>query len=166
MPETTVSTTHVAMTLSAVRKRYKAPPAGYSANGWRAQSAFWGNLRGTIYICERILITRIILHRPRGGPVATTLLLRGCHHWAGNLTSRKTWLDLGYICGWLRLVFVTVWALPRSTLIRVGIAHVRSSIYVAHPTSDSQFSAVFPLFLYRYSFNCFLLCKLMCTKYV
>jgi hypothetical protein len=38
--------------------------------------------------------------------------------------------------------FVTVWALPRPTLVRVGIAHVRSSIYVAHPTSGSQFSAV------------------------
>jgi hypothetical protein len=38
--------------------------------------------------------------------------------------------------------FVTVWALPRSTLVRVGIAHVRSSIYVAQPTLDSQFSAI------------------------
>jgi hypothetical protein len=47
-------------------------------------------------------------------------------------------------------VNVTVWALPRSTLIRVGIAHVRLSIYVAHPTSDSQFSAVLPLFLHRH----------------
>ena len=37
---------------------------------------------------------------------------------------------------------VTVWTLPKSTLVRVGIAHVRSSIYVAQPTSDSQFSAV------------------------
>jgi hypothetical protein len=41
-------------------------------------------------------------------------------------------------------VVVTVWALPKSTLVRVGIAHVRLSIYVAHPTSDSQFSAVLP----------------------
>jgi hypothetical protein len=40
---------------------------------------------------------------------------------------------------------VTVWALPRPTLVRVGIAHVRSSIYVAQPTSGSQFSAVPPL---------------------
>jgi hypothetical protein len=39
---------------------------------------------------------------------------------------------------------VTVWALPRSILIRVGIDHVRSSIYVAQPTSDSQSSAVLP----------------------
>lgn len=35
--------------------------------------------------------------------------------------------------------------MPRSTLVRVRIAHVRSSIYVAQPTSDSQFSAVLPL---------------------
>jgi hypothetical protein len=42
-------------------------------------------------------------------------------------------------------IFVTVWALPRPTLVRVGIAHVRSSIYVAQPTSGSQFSAVPPL---------------------
>jgi hypothetical protein len=48
---------------------------------------------------------------------------------------------------------VTVWALPRSTLVRVGIAHVRSSIYVAHPTSDSQFSAVLPLSSHRYSYE-------------
>jgi hypothetical protein len=34
--------------------------------------------------------------------------------------------------------------LPRSTLVRVGIAHVRSSIYVAQSTSDSQSSAVLP----------------------
>ncbi|KAF2036456.1 hypothetical protein EK21DRAFT_83426 [Setomelanomma holmii] len=33
--------------------------------------------------------------------------------------------------------YVTVWALPRSTLVQVGIAHVRQSIYVAPPTSDS-----------------------------
>jgi hypothetical protein len=45
---------------------------------------------------------------------------------------------------------VTVWALPKSTLVRVGIAHVRSSIYVAHPTSDSQFSAVLLLSSHRY----------------
>jgi hypothetical protein len=45
---------------------------------------------------------------------------------------------------------VTVWALPESTLVRVGIAHVRSSIYVAQPTSDSQFSSVFPLSSHRY----------------
>ena len=32
--------------------------------------------------------------------------------------------------------------MPRSTLVRVGIAHVRSSIYVAQPTSNSQFSMV------------------------
>jgi hypothetical protein len=47
--------------------------------------------------------------------------------------------------------FVTVWALPRSTLIRVGIAHVRSSIYVAHPTSYSQLSAVLLLSSHRYN---------------
>jgi hypothetical protein len=41
--------------------------------------------------------------------------------------------------------FVTVWALPRPTLVRVRIAHVRSSIYVAQPTLGSQFSAVSPL---------------------
>jgi hypothetical protein len=45
---------------------------------------------------------------------------------------------------------VTVWALPRSTLVQVGIAHVQSSIYVAQPTSDSQFSAVLPLSSHRY----------------
>jgi hypothetical protein len=35
---------------------------------------------------------------------------------------------------------------PRPTLVpeRVGIAHVRPSIYVAQPTSGSQFSAVIP----------------------
>jgi hypothetical protein len=40
------------------------------------------------------------------------------------------------------LHIVTVWAVPRFTLVRVGIAYVRSSIYVAQPTSDSQSSAV------------------------
>jgi hypothetical protein len=45
--------------------------------------------------------------------------------------------------------YVTVWALPKSTLVRVGIAHVRSSIYVAHPTLDSQFSAVLLLSSHR-----------------
>jgi hypothetical protein len=50
---------------------------------------------------------------------------------------------------------VTVWALPRSTLVRVGIACVRSSIYVAHPTSDSQFSAVLPLSSHRYKLSFF-----------
>jgi hypothetical protein len=50
-----------------------------------------------------------------------------------------------------RVISVTVWALPRSTLVRVGIAHVRSSIYVAQPTSDSQFSAVLPLSSHRYN---------------
>ncbi|KAF1935462.1 hypothetical protein EJ02DRAFT_127485 [Clathrospora elynae] len=54
----------------------------------------------------------------------------------------KSWLDA-----------VTVWALPRSTLVRVGIAHVRSSIYVAQPTSDSQFSAVLPSLLHRHSYE-------------
>jgi hypothetical protein len=39
--------------------------------------------------------------------------------------------------------------LAQITPVRVGIAHVRSSIYVAHPTSDSQFSAVL-LFLHHY----------------
>jgi hypothetical protein len=48
---------------------------------------------------------------------------------------------------------VTVWALPKSTLVRVGIAHVRSSIYVAHPTLDSQFSAVLLLSSHRYSYE-------------
>jgi hypothetical protein len=48
------------------------------------------------------------------------------------------------------LEIVTVWALLRSTLVRVGIAHVRSSIYVAQPTSDSQFSAVLLLSSHRY----------------
>jgi hypothetical protein len=43
------------------------------------------------------------------------------------------------------VISVTVWALPRPTLVRVGIAHVQSSIYVAQPTSGSQFSAVPPL---------------------
>ena len=37
----------------------------------------------------------------------------------------------------VRLEAVTVWALPRSTLVRVGIADVRSSIYVAQPLSES-----------------------------
>jgi hypothetical protein len=49
-----------------------------------------------------------------------------------------------------RMKSVTVWALLRSTLVRVGIAHVRSSIYVAQPTSDSQFSAVLLLSSHRY----------------
>jgi hypothetical protein len=48
------------------------------------------------------------------------------------------------------LLFATVWALPRSTLAWVEIAHARSSVYVAHPTSDSQFSAVLPLYSHRY----------------
>jgi hypothetical protein len=51
---------------------------------------------------------------------------------------------------------VMVWALLRSTLVRVGIAHVRSSIYVAQPTSDSQFSAVLLLSSHRYTRPCFL----------
>jgi hypothetical protein len=38
----------------------------------------------------------------------------------------------------LQRMNVTVWALPRSTLVRDGIAHVRSSIYVAQLASDSQ----------------------------
>jgi hypothetical protein len=45
----------------------------------------------------------------------------------------------------LILFFVTIWALPRPTLVRVRIAYVRSSIYVAQPTLGSQFSAVPPL---------------------
>jgi hypothetical protein len=50
------------------------------------------------------------------------------------------------------LHIVTVWAVPRFTLVRVEIAHVRSSIYVAQATSDSQSSAVLlslpPLHIY------------------
>jgi hypothetical protein len=40
--------------------------------------------------------------------------------------------------------------LAQIVLVRVGIAHVRPSIYVAQPTSDSQFSAVLPLSSHRY----------------
>lgn len=42
----------------------------------------------------------------------------------------------------LDMLIVTVWALPITALVQVRMAHVRSSIYVAHSTSDSQFSAV------------------------
>jgi nitrous oxidase accessory protein NosD len=45
-------------------------------------------------------------------------------------------------CATARGKYVTVWALPKSTLVRVRIAYVRLSIYVAYTTLDSQFSAV------------------------
>jgi hypothetical protein len=60
---------------------------------------------------------------------------------------------LYWFYGRSELCTVTVWALPRSTLVRVGIAHVRSSIYVAHPTSESQFSAILPLSSRRYMYG-------------
>lgn len=63
-----------------------------------------------------------------------------------NIWTRNSIQQNALSCVLCGFIFVTVWALPRPTLVRVGIAHVRSCIYTALPTSDSQFSAVLPPF--------------------